>query len=170
MRIDLESGEDSGHRFSETYEAGQLDFDESELRLIEPVKVTGQIRRKSAEVELQGELHTKVAVPCCRCLKEVQLAIELNFDERFAGAVSWRHEEHHELSQDDLNLGLVDEAIELDDLVKEEILLALPGHVLCDENCKGICPSCGQDLNAGDCNCTSEQVDSRWEKLKDLRL
>src|SRR5215813_10058480 len=170
MRIELKSGEDSGHRFSETYEAGQLDFDESELRLIEPVKVKGQIRRKSGEVEMQGELHTKVAVPCSRCLKEVQLAIELNFDERFAGAVSWRHEEHHELSQDDLNLGLVDEVIELDDLVKEEILLALPGHVLCDENCKGICPSCGQDLNAGDCNCTSEQVDSRWEKLKDLRL
>jgi uncharacterized protein len=58
----------------------------------------------------------------------------------------------------------------LDDLVKEEILLALPGHVLCSESCKGICPLCGADRNLADCGCESKQVDDRWEKLKDLRF
>lgn len=170
MRIELESPEDSGGRFARTYESEQLSFDESELRLIEPVEVKGRIRRKNGEVELSGELHTKGLVPCARCLKEVEIPIDVDFAERFAAAVSWRHEEQHELSKDDLNLGLVEEAIELDDVVKEEILLALPTQVLCDQNCKGICPGCGSDRNAGDCNCKSEQVDLRWEKLKDLRL
>jgi len=169
MRIELENAEAPGGRFSQTYEDGELAFDESDLRLIEPVQVQGQIRRNSGQLEIKGDLHTRVAILCGRCLKEVQLPIDVDFAERFAGTVSWRNEEHHELSQEDLDLGLVDEAIELDDLVKEEILLALPGHVLCNENCKGICPNCGADRNAVDCGCESEQVDSRWEKLKELR-
>ena len=171
MRIELESADESGRRFTNTYERGQLDFDESELRLAEPVEVKGRIRRKNGEIELSGELHTKALVPCARCLKEVEIPIDVDFAERFATTVAWRNEEQHELSKDDLNLGLVeDEAIELDDVVKEEILLALPAQVHCDQNCKGICPSCGADRNAGDCGCKSEQIDSRWEKLKDLRL
>jgi uncharacterized protein len=170
MRIELESAEDPGGRFSQTYENGELAFDESELRLIEPVRVKGRVRRDAGQVEISGELHTKVAVPCDRCLKEVQFPIDAEFAERFARSVSWRNEEQHELSTEDLDLGLVDDGIELDDLVKEEILLALPGHVLCSESCKGICPDCGADLNLAECGCESKQVDARWEKLKDLRF
>jgi len=170
MRIEIDSDDDSGARFSETYERGELGFDESELRLIEPVTVKGQVLRKRGEVELRGELHTKAAIPCSRCLKEVERSIDLNFSERFATAAAWQGEEQHELSEDDLDLGVVDEAVELNDLVKEEILLALPTHVLCDENCKGICPNCGADRNLTDCRCEMQQVDARWEKLKDLQF
>jgi DUF177 domain-containing protein len=169
MRIELENTEEPGGRFSETYEAGGLTFDESELRLIEPIRVKGQIRRKTGQLEIAGELHTRVAIPCGRCLKEVELPIDVEFAERFSEAVSWRHEEHHELSTEDLDLGLVDEAIELDDLVKEEVLLAVPGHVLCNESCKGFCPNCGADRNLTDCGCETREVDARWEKLKGLR-
>ena len=171
MRIELEKLEESGGRFSRTYEIDQLPFDEHELRLIEPVKAEGRIRRNGQEVELRGKLRTKIAIPCGRCLKSVELPIEVDFAERFAPAVSWKDEEQHELSEDDLNLAAFDgEAIELDDLVREEIILALPGHVLCDETCKGLCPACGADRNAGSCDCTSKQIDSRWEKLKDLQF
>lgn len=170
MRIELESAEEPRGRFSQTFETGELAVDESELRLIEPVQVKGQSRRNSGQLEVRGELHTRVAIPCGRCLKEVELPIDVEFAERFVASVSWRHDEQHELSRDDLDLGLVDEAVDLDDLVKEEILLALPGHVLCSENCKGICPNCGANLNLADCGCKSEQTDSRWEKLKDLQL
>lgn len=170
MRIELENAEEPGGRFSETYEDGELAFDESELRLIEPVQVKGQIRRKSGQLEINGELQTRVALPCGRCLKDVEIPIKVEFAERFAGSVSWRNEEHHELSQEDLDLGLVDEAVDVNDLVKEEILLALPGHVLCNEDCKGLCPHCGADRNLADCGCEGRQVDARWEKLKDLGI
>ncbi|HEX7723165.1 MAG TPA: DUF177 domain-containing protein [Pyrinomonadaceae bacterium] len=169
MRIELEKLEESG-KFSQTYEIDQLAFDEYELRLIEPVSVQGRIARKAEEVELRGKLRTKVTVACGRCLKSVELPIDVEFAERFAPAVSWKDEEQHELSENDLNLAAFDgEAIELDDLVREEIILALPCHVLCDEACRGLCPTCGADLNAASCDCTSKQIDSRWEKLKDLR-
>jgi uncharacterized protein len=170
MRIELENAEEPGGRFSHTYNDGELAFDESELRVVEPVEVKGRIRRDSGQVEISGELHTRMAMPCGRCLKEVQLPIDVEFAERFAGSVSWRNEAQHELSLEDLDLGLVDEAVELDDLVKEEILLAVPGHVLCKEDCKGLCPNCGADRNLADCGCESRQVDARWGKLKDLRF
>jgi len=170
MRIELENADEPGGRFSQTFEIGELAFDESELRLVEPVEVNGQTRRKSGQLEVRGDLHTRVAIPCGRCLKEVELPVDVEFAERFAARVEWRHEEQHELSREELDLGIIDEAIDLNDLVKEEILLALPGHVLCSENCKGICPSCGANRNLADCVCQDREVDARWEKLRDLKF
>jgi DUF177 domain-containing protein len=170
MRIELEKLEESGGRFARTYAIGELEFDEQELSLIEPVTVEARIKRKGEEVQLRGNLRAKVAVPCGRCLKSVELPIDVKFAERFASTVSWKNEEQHELSESDLNLAAFDgAAIELDDLVREEIILALPGRLLCGEACKGLCSICGADLNVSNCDCRSKQVDSRWEKLKDLR-
>ncbi len=171
MRIDIEKLEDAGGRFSQVYPPDELPFEENDLQLIAPVSVQGQSRRKNREVELGGELHTKAAVPCGRCLKPVEIPIDLKFSERFVASVSWRDEEQHELQEADLNVSVFDgEGIELDDLVKEEILLAVPGHVLCRENCQGLCPICGVDRNLKTCECEAKQIDSRWEKLKDLRI
>jgi uncharacterized protein len=171
MRIELENLKHGGRAFSREYAPGDLQFDDHELSLVEPVKVAGRIRRGNEEVELQGKLVTRVAAACGRCLKSVEFPIEVEFAERFTSAVAWKDEEQHELQQEDLNLAVFDgEAIELDDLVKEEILLAMPGHVLCDEKCKGLCPTCGLDLNIRTCSCHTDRTDSRWDKLKDLQF
>jgi uncharacterized protein len=171
MRIDVEKLDEAGGKFSRTYQPDDLRFDEHDLTLIEPVIVDGRIRRKGVEVELHGNLRAKVAVACGRCLKSVELPIEVVFTERFTPAVSWKHEEQHELSEEDLDLSAFDgEGIELDDLVREEIMLAMPGHVLCSEECKGLCPDCGIDFNTGSCDCATRRIDSRWDKLKELRF
>ena len=171
MRIELEKLEESGGRFSRTYGIDQLKFDEAELRLSEPVTVEARAKRKGQEAELRGRLRTRVTLPCGRCLKSVELPIDVVFEERFTPSVSWKNEEQHELSAEDLNLAPFDgEGIELDDLVREEIILALPAHVLCDETCKGLCPVCGIDLNLSACDCNAKPIDDRWEKLKDLRF
>jgi uncharacterized protein len=170
MRIELEKLEESGGRFSEVYE--QLPFEETELKLLEPVKVTGRVAsKKDREAELDGQLRTRVSVPCARCLKAVELPIEVRFSERFVPAVAWRDQTQHELNQEDLNLAVFDgHGIELDDLVREEILLALPSQVICRPDCQGLCPECGVDRNEATCQCETSVVDSRWEKLKGLNL
>jgi len=171
MRIELENLERSGGAFAETYAPDELTFDEQDLCLRDPVRVTGRIRRQGGNVELRGRLATKAAIACGRCLKFVEVPIEVEFAQRFTPAVAWKNEEQHELQQEDLDLSVFDgEGIELDDLVKEEIVLALPGHILCQEECKGLCPSCGADLNTTNCACETKQIDSRWEKLKDLQF
>ena len=170
MRIELENLERGGGDFSREYAPGDLRFDDQDLRLVEPVVVAGRIRRKN-EVELRGRLVTKVAVACGRCLKSVEFPIEVEFTERFTAAVAWKDEEQHELQPEDLDLAVFDgQGIELDDLVKEEIMLAIPVRTLCQEQCQGLCPNCGTDLNAGSCDCATRQIDSRWEKLKDLQF
>jgi uncharacterized protein len=170
MRIELDNLEKSGD-FAQTYQPGELVLDEQELRLIGPAEIRGRFRRKGEEVELSGHLSAAVEATCARCLKPVELPVEADFSERFVPAVSWRSEEQHELSEEDLNLAVFNgEAIELDDLVREEILLAMPAQVLCREDCKGLCPNCGIDRNVNTCDCEVRQIDSRWGALKDLRF
>ena len=74
-----------------------------------------------------------------------------------------------ELSEDDLDLTVFDgSVIDVDSLVREELLLAAPDHVLCQQNCKGICPTCGADRNAATCDCGTVEIDPRWAGLKEL--
>ena len=170
MRIELEKLEETGGRFSHTYQPRDLSFDDVDFVLSAPALVEGRARRLRAGVELGGELRTRLSVSCGRCLKKLELPVNVRFSERFVPAVDWRNEEQHELREEDLDLALFDgEAIELDDVVREEIMLAVPGHVLCEDNCKGLCPVCGIDRNVSACKCESEAVDPRWEKLKELR-
>jgi uncharacterized protein len=170
MRIELDKLEEFGGKFSRTYQTDELALEDRDASLVNAVNIEGQVKRNGSEVKLSGHLTAEIEAPCARCLKSVRLPIDSKFSERFVPAVSWRAEELHELHEEDLNLAVFDgEAIDLDDLVREEILLALPGHVLCSEDCRGLCPICGVDKNQNGCQCESKPVDSRWEKLRELQ-
>lgn len=170
MRLELENLAKDGH-FAHGYQPGELVLDDDDVRLTAVAEVRGRIRRKGEEVELTGSVHTTIETPCARCLKPVTVPIDATFSERFVTSLSWRADEQHELVSEDLNLSVFEgEAIDLDQLVREEILLATPVQILCREDCQGLCPVCGIDRNLGACECDSRQVDARWEKLKDLRF
>ena len=170
MRLELENLEKDGS-FAQVYAPEELHFDEQDLRLAEPARAEGHARRKSGEVQVSCTLTTTVETPCARCLKPVLLPIKAEFSERFVTEVSWRAETQHELASEDLSISVFDgETIDLDELVREEIELATPVQVFCREDCKGLCPACGVDRNLKSCECGAQEIDSRWEKLKDLRF
>ena len=171
MRIELDGLEEQGGKFSQVYEADDLRLDDEDVKLVEPAEIQGRARRVGTEVELRGRVSARLEVPCGRCLKPVEVPINSGFTERFVSAVSWAADEQHELQEEDLNLAVFDGAgIELNDLAREEILLAIPANVLCREDCRGLCPTCGTDRNQGDCHCETNEVDSRWQKLKELQM
>jgi uncharacterized protein len=171
MRIELDRLEEQGGKFSRVYEVDELLLDDEEVRLVEPVEIQGRARRVGSEVELRGRLSARLEVPCSRCLNPVEVPISTEFTERFVRAVSWAADEQHELQEEDLNLAVFDgEGIELDDLAREEILLAVPASVLCGQDCQGLCPACGTDRNQGNCQCETNETDSRWQKLKELQM
>ena len=60
------------------------------------------------------------------------------------------------------------DAIDVDEVTKEQILLAVPTRSLCNDDCKGFCPTCGADKNAGECGCEAKEIDPRWAALKNL--
>jgi uncharacterized protein len=170
MRLELENLEKSGE-FAHVYQPDELALDEGELRLAAPAEVRGHARRRGEEVELTGTVRTTVEASCARCLKPVAIPIVADFSERFVRAVGWASEEQHELAAEDLNLSVFDgEAIDLEQLVREEIVLATPVQVFCREDCRGLCPTCGIDRNVVSCECENVQIDSRWEKLKGLQF
>lgn len=170
MRLELENLERDGG-FEHVYAPSEFVLEERDLKLIEPVRVTGRVRRRGEEAQVSGTLVTTVETPCARCLKPVLMPIKAEFSERFVTAVSWRTEEQHELATEDLDLALFDgEMIDVDALVREEIVLAIPAQVFCREDCKGLCPVCGANRNVTACECETRQVDARWEKLKEMRF
>ena len=170
MRLELENFE-KDERFAHSYQPSDLSLEDPDLWLIEPAEVRGRIRRKNDEVELIGSVKTTLETVCARCLKPVAVPVSADFDERFTTSVSWGREDQHELASDDLNLSIFDgTSIDLDQLVREQLVLAKPAHTLCRESCQGLCPVCGADRNTAACKCAAQQVDSRWEKLKDLRF
>jgi uncharacterized protein len=170
MRLELENLE-KDRQFAHTYQPNDLLLEDPDLRLIAPAEVRSRLRRNGDEVELTGTLTTTLETVCARCLRPVAIPFSAKFDERFTTSVSWGAEEQHELASDDLNLSVIDgTGIDLDQLAREQLLLAKPAHTLCREDCQGLCPTCGADRNTSPCKCEAQPVDSRWQKLKDLRF
>jgi uncharacterized protein len=118
---------------------------------------------------VSGRLEARLQVECDRCLRAVEIPVASRFKLEYVTAADYQAQRDDQLSEEDLDLSIFDgEAIDIDELVKEELLLAVPDHVLCNDNCKGICPVCGADRNLVDCKCGTAEVDPRWAGLKEL--
>ena len=112
-----------------------------------------------------GNTEVTLAVPCDRCLEDVEVTIPVAIDYEFRidqeQIVPDADEEYSFLSEDYRELNL-------DRMVHDEILVNWPDKVLCRENCKGICPVCGQNLNDKDCGCDRVVLDPRMAKFQDI--
>ena len=169
MRIELSTLEGAKGTFAHSYAEGELVLGEDRLRLVQPPAVSGEIRRESRRVHVKGRAVAGVQVECDRCLKFIELPVDSSFKIEYVTQEDYQAQQAVELTEDDLDLTVFDgEVIDIDALVTEEILLAVPDHIVCKDDCKGICPQCGQDRNSVDCGCETPDGDPRWAGLKEL--
>jgi uncharacterized protein len=169
MRIELAGLESGKGAFAHAYAPGELVLEDDRVLLVGPPTVSGQIRQKDRRVHVRGRLDARLQVECARCLKPVQIPVDSRFKLEYVTAEDYLAQQAVELTEEDLDLSVFDgEVIDIDELVTEELLLAVPDHVLCNDNCKGICPVCGVDQNSVDCECQTAEVDPRWVGLKEL--
>ena len=169
MRIELENLEGSKGDFAHVYQPEELNPVDERVSLIAPAAVNGKVRLSSNQVFVNGHIETRAQVECDRCLKPVDLPVNADFTLEYISGSDYESRQVAELGEDDLSVSVFDgEAIDVDEIVKEQILLAVPTRMLCRENCKGICPECGTDLNLGECNCVTSDIDPRWAALKKL--
>ncbi len=122
------------------------------------------------DIRLKGDLSTRLQLNCARCLEPVMQDVARSFDLLYRPQGS--DAGHAELSVTDAEAEIgyyTGQGIELNDVVREQILLAVPLRVLCTEECKGLCPHCGKNLNEGQCSCAEPLEDPRWAALKDIR-
>jgi uncharacterized protein len=133
-----------------------------------PVTGTLQVNKSDREVILIGKITSELDLQCSRCLKGFRRPLDIPINVVYH-PVEEITEERRELKNDEMDMGFYKgEEIDLEELVREQVILNMQMKPLCDENCKGICPNCGADLNAGACGCETRKIDPRLEVLKKL--
>jgi uncharacterized protein len=169
MRIELENLEGSKGDFAHVYQPEDLNPVDERVTLIEPAPVNGKIRLNSNQVFVNGHVDTRAQVECDRCLQPIEIPVNADFTLEYITGQDYESSAAAELTEEQLSVAVFDgQGIDVDEIVKEQILLAVPTRMLCREDCKGICPECGVDRNAGDCSCGTNDIDPRWAALKNL--
>ena len=170
MRIELENLEGGKGDFAHVYKPDDLNPVDERISLSGPATVSGKVWLAGNEVFVNGHVETRAKVECDRCLQPVETPVNTDFDlEYITGSEYESNGMAVELTEAELSVSVFDgEAIDVDEIVKEQVVLAVPTRMLCREDCKGICPECGTDRNTGDCNCTTNDIDPRWAALKKL--
>lgn len=171
MRLELDSIVGSKGIFAHVYAPGELDFSDDRVRLGGSPEVSGQLVLKGKRVLLQGRLAVQTQVDCDRCLRLMDLAVESQFNLQYVTRIEYESSQAVELEDEEMTVSVFDgEAIDIDELVREQVFLAIPERTLCREDCQGLCPNCGADRNLKECGCESAEIDPRWAALKNLRL
>jgi uncharacterized protein len=171
MRIEVENLTAAAKPFAHTYRPEEVEVEEEGAQLIADAAVEGSATRKGEQVRLRGTIRTEVELLCDRCAAPQNAPLAVEFDTSFIPQeVEAVKPENVELQAEDLILSAyVGDTVDLDELVREQILLALPSRHLCREDCKGLCQRCGADLNRNQCSCEQGEVDPRWAALADLK-
>jgi uncharacterized protein len=186
MRVNIDEIKEAGLRRSWDVPREQLDEmvagDRAGYRARGPAHVETELEKLERRVRISGRARAELSVSCGRCLAPLALDVPADFDltlvpaephergdegtdERDTGPVggSFAPEE----AEEETYSGKV---IDLDPIVREQIVLALPGYPVCQESCKGLCTVCGANLNERECGCDRHVPDPRWAGLKDVKL
>lgn len=172
MFISLQQLEQKPVRFEVDVPAGDIEYD-SRLTQASPLHATGTaalISRSLGEIRIYGEVKVTINAPCDRCLEPASIPVDRKFDLVYVPEPEAEAGGEKEVDAAAIEVGFYDgPGLELNDVLREVVLLAMPMRVTCSENCKGICPSCGQNRNQVDCGCHPDSGDDRWSKLKSIR-
>jgi uncharacterized protein len=154
---------------------GVVDYLDPKVRQKGPLKADGKVDLVSdslEEIRFKGHLTVEMEADCDRCLDPAPYPIDADF-ELFYRPVSDGYDEDvqlEELKQGEAEMGYYEgDGMQLNDVLREFVLLSLPMQRLCSEGCKGICPVCGQNRNQQQCECKTAAVDDRWAVLKQLQ-
>lgn len=145
-----------------TVGGSSTDFLGETYRFPEPLKLKGEIYNNGQSLTLTVHVSGVMKTECARCLTELEEAVEYDIHELFS-----RVEDGADPEAEDIII-FEGHEIELDEIAMDNFLMNVSGKYLCSEDCLGLCPSCGHNLNEGDCGCNQEVIDPRWQALADI--
>ncbi len=169
MIIDLASVGKNPKTIELEFEPASVDLDDG-MQLAENAAFYGEISRDGTRTRVKGKITTVISTDCSRCLEPVAKDIDLDFAAVFVDASDEPTDDEIEVAVDDLDESLItDDKIDMSEVVREQLILAMIEKVLCSEDCKGLCPQCGGNRNLIDCKCEENAIDPRWAALKNLK-
>jgi len=168
--IDLTRIEGEPFQFDVNIAGNEIDLESDFARLNGDISIKGELTKHIAQTDVVGEIDAKIEIDCTRCLQPVVQDLKIPFDVDFVTPEFDATARETELNQSDLETAVFEgDQVDLNELVREQILLNLPEQTFCSPDCKGLCPKCGQNRNLIDCNCEENETDPRWAALKDLK-
>jgi uncharacterized protein len=173
MFITLQELELRTVRFSVHVPAGEIEY-VNQLQQATPLHAEGSAELVSntlGEIRIRGALSVTMAAPCDRCLEAAAFPLEKRFDLDYHPADEIAGGGEDEIEEVETEVAYYDgDRLDLNEVLREVVLLALPMQLVCSETCKGICPSCGLNRNQQSCDCQERTVDDRWNQLRNLRV
>ncbi len=133
------------------------------------IEIDTHIIKSADALFINGSIEAELRMECSRCLKVFTVTINPNFSVNYMPLPKGSDEDELELGKGDMEIGFYKgDTFDIDDLIKEQIVLSIPMQPLCSLSCKGICPVCGQNLNIKECNCGQENINPQFAALKNL--
>lgn len=169
MQLDLTRYRQPVSEFARTFKPEDVGDEADEYRIVTPVDLAFEIHKDKDKFRLVGTVVTELELPCSRCLEPFRLPVAAPFDLRYLPASEVSSDGEREVDDEDLETSYYEnDAIDLNGLMREQFYLALPMKPLCQDDCRGLCPQCGTNLNAGNCSCAPVWEDPRLAALKNL--
>jgi uncharacterized protein len=141
----------------------------------EPLKIRVKAFKIKELYQVEGYFNTRIRIECSRCLKDFDSPLvsdfRLTYTKEVPGLMDVMDEKEIELKLEEIGLFYFrGEEINLQQGIQEQIVMAFPLQPLCSDNCKGLCPQCGADLNRRNCGCMREPRSHTFAALKNLKL
>jgi uncharacterized metal-binding protein YceD (DUF177 family) len=170
MIIELAAIKPTPKQVEWSFSAGDIELEGEDVQLDGTGHFSGEAFRQAQQAHIGGKINAPVLFNCTRCLEPIRKELELEFDSVFVEPGNELTATEVEVSNESLDESVIDAGeIKVSDVVREQILLAVPEQILCKEDCKGLCAKCGSNLNLIDCNCADDDIDPRWAALKNLK-
>ncbi len=169
MLLDLSRLRRGVEHLERRYEPSQFPQQE-DFRVVAPVEFDADLHKDVQKLRLVGHVKTTLEVDCSRCLDPFTVPIDSRFDVLLLPVSANQDEGEREVEADDLGVSFYeDDTLNLGDLIREQLYLALPMKPLCREDCQGLCPVCGANRNRETCTCRHEWIDPRLDALRALK-
>lgn len=172
MIVDFSQNTETTINFAHVFQPGEIDLNDEEAKVSGELEVAGKAHRNTETADVSGRIVGRLEIGCRRCINPMEVAVDITFEDSFVTLERYRETKaEHQIAGSDLDVSVFDgEKIDISEIVREQILLNMPTHLLCDENCAGLCEKCGVNKNTEKCQCEHEDVDPRWTALRELKI
>jgi uncharacterized protein len=167
-----EEGLEANFSEAEDWLDERLRVEEKRLfRIIDPIRVHLRLSKSGSMIHVKSRLETGVELVCARCLEPFSLGLNSEFNVVLKPRPDFPLAQERELNREDLESDFYEgEEIDLTSFVQDQVLLTLPQKAVCREECHGLCPHCGKNLNREVCQCPNAPLDPRFQVLKNFKV
>jgi uncharacterized protein len=170
MLLDLTRLRRARERVERTLQPSAFDPQDEDYRVVTPVELSMDVVKAGRDsVDVSGRVHTRLELECSRCVEPFEIPVDITFELRYLPQAANAGEGEQEIDEADLATAFYREGvIDIVEMLREQFQLALPMKPLHDEECRGLCPECGANLNRTDCGHEPTWTDPRLTPIEGL--